>query len=116
MVDELGEYDVLLGMSREHARELLALAPEARARIFTLKQFARWLETHQRPADVDVGTWLDATAGQRSPWDLIGSNPADDVEDPLGQPIDHWRAMTADLQPAIDGVLAGLFPSAPRPV
>ena len=41
---------------------------------------------------------------------LLGSDPADDIDDPLGQPIDRWRAMSAELDTAISTVLAGLFP------
>ena len=111
LVDQLESYDVILGLSREHARELLALSPGIRSRLFTLKQFARWLELNPRPQGAPVGEWLDRAAAGRSPRELLGSARADDVDDPLGLPIDRWRAMSTELDGAIATVLVGLLPN-----
>lgn len=106
----LDDYDVLLGLERRHVRDLLAVAPEAAPRIFTLKQFARWLRDHPRPPRAEIGPWLDAVAADRPTTDLLGSDPADDVADPYRLPIEQWRLMTADVAPAVESVLDGLFP------
>lgn len=111
--DVLDDYDAILALSRSHAREVLAVAPEVASRTFTLKQFARWLERHPRPPRARLGPWLDAVAADRSATDFIGSEPADDVDDPINQPIGRWRKMSADLIPAVELMIDGLFPQEP---
>jgi protein-tyrosine phosphatase len=107
--DEVRDYDLVLALSRSHARELLAMDPDARPRIFTLKQFARWVQEHPRPRRAALGSWLDAAA-DRPGTDFIGSSAADDVADPLHEPIEEWRRMTDELESAIGAILEGLYP------
>jgi len=108
--DDLGVYDVLLPLARSHSRELVAVDPSVRPRLFTVKQFARWLADHPRPRRAAIGPWLDVVAADRPASELIGASSADDVADPIGRPIEEWRAMSADLDPAISAILTGLFP------
>lgn len=115
-VDGLWDYDLVLGLARAHTRELLVALPELRPRLFTVKQFARWVVANpRRDQGVSMGTWLDRTARNRPGSEFVGSSPLDDVEDPLGKPIGDWRHMTSELIPAIDAIIAGLFPAPPRP-
>jgi protein-tyrosine phosphatase len=109
--DGLRAYDVLLPMTRSHARELLAADATVRPRLFTVKQFARWLSDHPRPRRAAVGPWLDVVAADRPGGELIGESAADDVADPVGRPIEEWRVMSAELDAAISTILTGLFPS-----
>lgn len=111
--DFLEDYDLVLGLARTHVREIAAAAPDLASRLFTVRQFAAWTGDHPRADDEDVTGWLrreaSATARQR----LLSSNPSDDVDDPIGRPIEEWRTMTGVLVPAIDRIVSGLFP---RPV
>lgn len=110
LVDALGDYDLVLALSRVHARELLAMDPALRPRLFTLKQFARWISETPRPQSVVLGEWLDAVAAQRPPAEFLGRSVADDVDDPLGLPLAEWRRMSEELTTAIDAVIRGLYP------
>lgn len=109
-VDGLVDEDLVLTMTRRHARELLQADPAIAPRLFTLKQFARWIAQHPRPQDVPLGTWLDRVAADRAPGDYMGADAADDIDDPVGQPIALWRRMSTELSGSIEQSLDGLFP------
>lgn len=109
-LDDLQDYDLILGLARQHTRQLLAADPMLRPRLFTVKQFARWVEERQRPSGLELGAWLDQTATGRPGKDFLGANAADDVEDPLRLPIARWRLMSAEVTAAIDQILAAIFP------
>lgn len=113
--DDLPDYDLILGLAREHTRHLLADDPVLRPRLFTVKQFARWVDGRQRPPGIGLGAWLDQTASGRPGAEFLGANTADDVEDPLRLPIARWRLMSAELTSAIDQILAAIFPSQEYP-
>lgn len=108
-IDGLWDYDLVLGLSRVHIRELLSVEPELRSRLFTLKQFARWIPDHPRPKASRLGPWLDREA-RRPGTDFLGDSADDDIADPVGQPIDDWRVMSNDLTHAIQAIIDGLFP------
>ncbi len=110
--DFLDEYDLVLGLARNHVRELATLDPAIGFRLFTLKQFAAWARDHPRPSGVDVRAWLRAQSPSASRARILSSDRGDDVEDPVNRPIEDWRAMSADLIPAIDSLVSGLFPEA----
>jgi protein-tyrosine-phosphatase len=67
--------DVVLAMSREHVRRLVALDAAVWPRYFTVKEFVR-----------------------RSPAQLLGPDAHDDVADPIGQPLDAFRATAVELR------------------
>lgn len=108
--DHLADYDLVLALSREHARELLSLDPSIRPRLFTIKQFARWIEVNPRPRRAALGPWLDVVAADRPRAELLGASSDDDVADPVDRPIGDWRRMSAELTVVIDRVLRGIFP------
>jgi protein-tyrosine-phosphatase len=103
-------YDVVLTMTREQARELVAVQPDLWPRVFTVKQFSRWLEQHPRPARGRLGTWLAIEAAERPRTDLLGSDQQDDVRDPLISPPKVWRSVANELAEHIRKILASLFP------
>ncbi|GAA3750886.1 protein-tyrosine-phosphatase [Microbacterium kribbense] len=107
----LADQDLILPMSRIHARELLLLAPAVAPRLFTLKQFARWIAQHPRPPRSHLGSWLDAAAADRPRTNFVGDDRLDDVADPVGRPMHYWRRMAEDVVPAIDAILDGLYQS-----
>lgn len=105
--EQLEDYDLILAMARDQSRDLLVDHDARWSRLFTLKQFTRWLDAHPR-AGVDVGTWLDATAGSRSRRTVIGADLADDIADPLGMPAGTWRDVARELDYHLRLVVAGL--------
>ena len=75
---DLSGFDLILTMARAQARELVAADADAWPRIFTLKQFARWIGDNPRPPRVALGPWLDAAAGGRPRATILGASDADD--------------------------------------
>jgi protein-tyrosine phosphatase len=109
--DALLGYDVVLTMTREQARELVAAQPDLWPRVFTVKQFSRWLGQHPRPAKGRLGIWLAAEAAGRPRTDLLGSDPSDEVRDPLTAPPKVWRSVAGELTDHIRLILGSLFPA-----
>lgn len=109
----LDSYDLILTLTREHARMLLATTPDIAPRLFTIRQFARWLDASERPTDVPLGTWLD-DASDQSILDFLGDNPADDIDDPSGRNTSRWKTMIAHLDESVASIVAGLYPTSPR--
>ena len=77
----LGTADVVLTMTREQARDLVAEDVELWPRVFTVKQFARWLAENPVPAEGLSAAWLSEQASARRGLELIGADDADDVRD-----------------------------------
>ena len=93
--------DLVLGMTREHAREAIALEPSAYSRVFTLKEVVRVGETRPRSRQ-PLETWLAEVAEQREVEDLLGADSADDVEDPIGGPLEAFRNTATELDVLLD--------------
>jgi protein-tyrosine-phosphatase len=77
--------DIILGMAREHVREVAVLEPDAWGRTFTLKEFVRrsnsippWFS--ERP----FSTWLADLHRGRQRDQMQGDSVEDDVADPIG--------------------------------
>ena len=90
--------DIILGMTREHVREVVALSPEAWPKTFTLKDFVRRTERvgprhrHQRVAD-----WLESLGAERAPYDVLGADPDDDVIDPFRRRAKVWTRVIDEV-------------------
>jgi len=106
----IDDADLILGMGREHAREAVATVPGRWPRTFTFLQFARWLETAEPPRRATLGNWLDAVAADRPRSLLIGSDPVDDIADPIGRPRAFWRDTAALLQTLTEDMVGCLSP------
>lgn len=105
VTSELRVWDVILAMTREHVRELVAADPTLWPRAFTIKQFQRWLEEHPPERGADLREWIDRAAVNRSRFEAVGSSHDDDIADPLKLPPVGWRRMAADM----DQELAAVF-------
>ncbi|MET0802183.1 MAG: hypothetical protein ABWZ53_13580 [Actinomycetota bacterium] len=109
--DLAGAADLVVGMAGEH-REWLADAPEIAGRTFTLKELVRLLGSLP-PAAPGAGPDIlpervaeasDARAGG------FAGNPLDeDIADPLGMPLQTYRAVAWELDEWIDRLLDGLY-------
>ena len=77
--------DLVLGMTREHVREVVVLVPEAWGYTFTLKELVRLGEAQgPRKSDETTRDWLKAASGGRRRSNLLGAAAIDDVSDPIG--------------------------------
>lgn len=109
--------DLVIGLAREHVREVVAACSDAWPRALTLKELVRRGEqAGPRRPGVGVGEWLAALHAQRRPSDLLGSSYDDDVADPIGRPRGaHERTAVEldDLTERLAHLLAGLGTPAP---
>jgi len=104
--------DLVLGMTREHLREAVALHPVAYERSFTLKDLVRRAGVEPRgPQPLDA--WLAHLAAEREIEDLLGASPIDDIEDPIGGPLAAVRATAAELDGLVGRLVGSAWP-APR--
>jgi protein-tyrosine phosphatase len=110
--DLLAEADLVVGMAGEHREAAVALLPEAEDRTFTLKEIVRLLEAGPAAPDGEPERVLAervaaAAAGRRgghrpNPWD-------EDVVDPLGMPLDSYRAIAWELEEWVSRLVRVLY-------
>lgn len=83
--DDLQRADLIIGMTREHVREIVVRDPGAWPRTFTLKELVRRAsEIGARPDTMTLEEWLSEVHDGRETTDLLGSSEDDDVADPYG--------------------------------
>jgi protein-tyrosine-phosphatase len=106
--------DLILCMAAEHREEVLHAVPRASERTFTLKELVRLLETRPAESGADL-TW---TQRVRAANHLRGSgfrgNPNDEgISDPLGLPLESYRAVAWEIDEWIRRLVEGLLGKAP---
>ena len=98
--------DLVVTMTREHVRDVVALDPTAWPRTFTLKELAR-RASEQPPAAPDeaVERWRTRIAVDRRATAMMRPDPGDDVSDPYRRPLDAHEAMLREVTVLVDLVL-----------
>jgi protein-tyrosine phosphatase len=106
----VAEADVVLGMARRHAREVVLLDPDVWPRTFTLKELVRRGEKlgPRQPGET-LGAWLDQLHQGRERMDLVGRSSEDDVSDPLGGPLSAYKASAREIDDLVGRLTALLF-------
>jgi protein-tyrosine-phosphatase len=103
------EAEIILGLTREHVREVVAMAPQAWPKTFTLKDFVRRAERvgprrrHQRVAD-----WLVSVGTGREPYQVLGADPEDDVIDPFGRRERVWKQVVDEIDDLVRRIVPTL--------
>jgi protein-tyrosine phosphatase len=101
--------DLLLGMTREHVREVAVTDPPALARTFTLKELLQAAEqgNGRRPTE-PFDAWLERMGiGRRRDQLLgVGHDEAYDVEDPIGRSIDEYERTADELDDLLGRLVA----------
>jgi protein-tyrosine phosphatase len=104
----IGSADLIVGMAAEHREAVERLVPGAVAHTFTLKELTRLLEIEpaadpHRSLEARVGDAADARARG------VGTNRFDeDIVDPLGMPLETYRAIAWELDEWTDRLVATL--------
>ncbi len=105
------EADLIVGMERQHVREVAVLDHEAFARTFTLPELARLAqETGPRGRHERLEDWLAFVGEGRRPTDLLGFDPDDEVADPIGRSAQHYERTAAEIEGLVRTVVDHLFP------
>jgi protein-tyrosine phosphatase len=111
----LREADLIICMAGEHRDRLSVQLPEVAGRTFTLKELVRLLEP-QPPASADASPWTMAPRIARA-HAMRQVDPTthldEDVADPLGQPLEAYRAIAWELEEWIARLTVGLYGPAP---
>jgi protein-tyrosine phosphatase len=109
--------DLVLTMTREHLRHVVALDPTAWPRTFTLKELARRAGDVAPATDGGFVAWRERLAAGRRAADLMTPDPADDVADPYGAPRREHERMLEDVTRALgwlDDLVRTTSPAPPR--
>ena len=107
----IAEANLVIGLAAEHRDAVAARVPAAADRTFTLKEMGRLLE-YDAPASVKAADTLDARIAAAAATRVAGraTNPYDeDVVDPLGMPLDTYRAIAWEIDEWTNRLVAGLF-------
>lgn len=106
----VAEADLVLAMTRSHRSQILGLVPSAVRRTYTLREFARILQSFDGSAEGDtpgqrLRSLLPRVAAARA---LQPRRPAgaDDVRDPYGHGPGVYRQALTDIQASVDTILA----------
>ena len=111
----LEEADLVLGMATEHREEVARLVPAAAGRVFTLKELVRLLEALPPPGPGTTPTLAGriALADDLRRKGFEGNPHDEDVKDPLGTPLETYRAIAWELKGWIDRLADLLIGVAP---
>ncbi len=91
--------DLVVGMARNHVREVVVRMPETWDKTFTLKELVRrGLAVEARRADEELRSWLGRVADDRDRQDLLGSATVDDVADPIGGSSSMFEQTANEIQ------------------
>jgi protein-tyrosine phosphatase len=98
----LEDADLILCMAAEHRESIVGAMPDLETKTFTIKELVRLLE--RSPAGGPLKARVAAAAAARN-----GSSPkAEDVRDPLGDPIDGYREVADELYDLSDRLAIAL--------
>jgi protein-tyrosine phosphatase len=99
--------DLVLGMARQHVREVALIDPAAWPHSFTLKELVRRGELAGPWArGQSLDEWLAKVAADRTHAEMLGSSHADDVADPIGGPPSGFEATAAELSELVAALVA----------
>jgi len=110
--DMADDADLTLTMTRQHRRDVLRAAPRALSRTYTLREAAGLLDVIGQDVEVPGADVVEQArrlvqylAPARSRW---RSGPEDDVEDPIGRPVEVHQEVGETIAAALIRVLSRL--------
>lgn len=101
--------DVIIGLAREHLREIVALDDAAWRRTFTLKELVRRAESGRSSLRDDPDGWASILGQERDLRQLLGEDPLDDVKDPYRRSIEIHREVAGQIDDLCRRAVGGLF-------
>ncbi|MGA1075880.1 MAG: hypothetical protein ACO307_12235 [Ilumatobacteraceae bacterium] len=102
--DDVASVDLVVAMTRQHVRSLVTDVRSPFPRTFTLKEVERRLGSGSRVAARDLaGLHHGRTAAE-----LLGDSTIDDIDDPFGRARSVYAACAAEIDRAVDSLVAWL--------
>ncbi len=109
--------DLILTATREHRAQVVQLNPRVLARVFTMNQFGHLLTAVPLfpPATTEeAGHWLIEAARQARS-QVPARTIEDDLADPIGKSVAHFRACARILQDDVTAILRPVDPTVLEP-
>lgn len=106
--------DLIIGMAREHVREVAVVDAGALVRTFTLKELVRAaVAAGPRRDGEDLGAWLERIGVGRQRASLLGTghDPAMDIEDPVGRGRADYETTAEEIDDLLRRAVALAFPA-----
>lgn len=92
----VGRADLILTMGREHVRKVIEVDSAAWPRTFPLRAIVRRaLEVGARAADEPFSDWVLRLHAGRRAIDMFGSDPDDEIADPIGMALRQYQKTAA---------------------
>jgi protein arginine phosphatase len=95
--------DLIIGMSREHARDTVRTFPGAERKTYTMKGLLELLPS--LPPHDDTEAWLEAANRIRDRADAV---VVQDIEDPIGERASAYRRVATEIQELTRRLAEGL--------
>lgn len=109
---EIARADLVIGMARQHVREVVVAVPAAWPKTFTLLELVRrGAQVGPRRPDEGLGDWLARVHQGRSRAELLGDSTDDDVADPMGGPPSAYKASASALAQAVSALVELAWPA-----
>ncbi len=109
--DRLGEAQLVIVMTRGHLRDAVTSNPAIWPRCFTLKELVRRGRTiGPRGPHETLETWLARVHEGRTTRELLGADPEDDVEDPMGGSPQDYRNSATEISRLVERLAALIWP------
>ena len=100
--------DLIITMAAEHRDAIAAWMPDVSDRVFTLKELVRLIESMAPTSTTSDLIARVAAAADRRRNGFAGNPLDDDVVDPLGMPLDSYRAIAWELDEWTERLAEGL--------
>jgi protein-tyrosine phosphatase len=109
--DEVVQADLIIGMAREHVREVVLAQPDVWPSAFTLRELVRrGHAVGRRGRLVSLDDWIARVHEGRRHTDLLGESDDDDVPDPMGGSPSEYRASAKQIAGLVDELVALAWP------
>lgn len=106
--------DLILAMTRAHAREIVAFAPDTWSRVYPLKQFTALAPQTKVPRRAIFRDGAELVGEGRARKSILGNPAHDSVRDPMGQSSGIWQEVLADLHDQVARLLDSCGQLMPR--
>lgn len=107
----ISDADLVVGMAREHVREVVVAVPAAWPKTFTFKELVRrGSAAGLRLGNETLQQWLARVHEGRVMQDMLGDSPDDDVADPMGGSAAQYNAAAAQIVELADHLVALAWP------
>lgn len=104
---------LILGMERQHVREVAALDAALFPRSFTLPELVNLGEIGDRRPGQSLDDWVHEIGAVRSPDGYAASDPRLEIADPMGRSLRAFRACAVAIDQSVTALVASAWPTPP---